>query len=161
MRYRAVGAVLLGLGFVITSCGASASAPASTGPTVPVVTPTGTSPTAPVTTPPAAGRITVDERDDHHSVRLSVGQQVQVVLASTYWQIQPSSDPAVLTLVGSPQVSPKPSGCVAGAGCGTASATFLAKAPGRVTVVATRTSCGEALGCSAAAGRYAVTVVVR
>jgi hypothetical protein len=90
-----------------------------------------------------------------------VGQRLRVVLSSTYWEFRGSSHPAVLRPVGSPQVNPQPSGCVAGAGCGTATAIFVARSAGRSTVTATRNSCGEAMGCTAESGRYSLAVVVR
>ena len=82
-----------------------------------------------------------------------------MVLSSTYWQFQPSSDPSVLRAEGSPATSPSP-GCVPGAGCGTATATFTALSPGQATIVATRTSCGEAMLCQGSAGHYQIEVVV-
>jgi hypothetical protein len=51
--------------------------------------------------------------------------------------------------------------CVPGEGCGTVAVAFEAVRPGRQTIVATRTSCGEAMGCTADQGRYQVTIVVR
>jgi hypothetical protein len=103
----------------------------------------------------------VDEHANHHTVTISNGGAVVVTLHNTYWQIQPSTNPSVLRLEAPPEPSPQPSGCVPGAGCGTANATFEATAPGKATVVATRTSCGEALACSGSSGRFAVTVIVQ
>jgi hypothetical protein len=103
----------------------------------------------------------VTDRDDGHTVTLRLGQRLRVVLSSTYWEFRGSSHPSVLHLVGRPQVNPQPSGCVAGAGCGTATAIYVAAAAGRSTVTATRTSCGEAMGCTAASGRFSLAVVVR
>jgi hypothetical protein len=105
------------------------------------------------------GTVAVADANDGQTVTLHPGEHLRVALASTYWQIQPSSDPSVLRADGSPATSPSP-GCVPGAGCGTAAATFTAVAPGHATVVATRTSCGEAMGCQGAAGHYQIEVVV-
>jgi cytoskeletal protein RodZ len=135
--------------------------PKAKGTPTPAPTPARTTPAA--SPPPQAvvvnGTVAVADANDGQTVTLHPGDHLRVALASTYWQIQPSSDPAVLRADGSPATSPSP-GCVPGAGCGTAAATFIAVAPGHATVVATRTSCGEAMLCQGAAGRYQVQVVV-
>jgi hypothetical protein len=95
------------------------------------------------------------------TVTIRRGQRLHVVLSSTYWQLLPSTKPTVLRLVGPPQISPKLSGCVPGGGCGTAAATYLAAAVGHATVSATRTSCGEALRCTGAAGQFRLNIIVR
>jgi hypothetical protein len=82
------------------------------------------------------------------------------VLSSTYWTFHGSSDTAVLHPVGAPEVRPQPTGCVPGGGCGTATATYRAGAAGRAQVIATRTSCGEAMGCTAASSRFVLYVIV-
>ena len=129
------------------------------------VTSTGVTPSASPSASPSGqavvvnGTVAVADANNGQTVTLHPGNHLRVALASTYWQIQPSSDPSVLRADGSPAASPSP-GCVPGAGCGTAAATFTAVAPGHATVVATRTSCGEAMGCQGSAGRYKVEVVV-
>jgi len=96
-----------------------------------------------------------------HTIAMRRGQHLVVALSSTYWQLQPSSNTTVLGLVGSPKISPQLAGCVPGAGCGTATATYLASGVGRAMVTATRTSCGEALRCVGANGQFALRVIVR
>jgi hypothetical protein len=108
---------------------------------------------------PAATAVATN-RDNGHTVGLRRGQRLAVVLSSTYWQLQASSNSNVLRSVGVLKISPRP-GCVPGAGCGTASATYLGVGTGRATVTATRTSCGEAMGCTPAASRFTMNVVVR
>ena len=105
--------------------------------------------------------VRVGDAADGHTVVLHRGQRLRVVLGSTYWQFHRSSNPDVLRLGGTPVVKPRLAGCVPGQGCGTATATFVAAGAGRATVVATRTSCGEAMGCTADSGRYSVAVVVK
>ncbi len=97
---------------------------------------------------------------DGGKVTLRRGQKLRVVLHSTYWEFKAVSTPGVLRLVGDPLVSPK-AGCVPGQGCGTVTATYVAKTAGSALVTAERTSCGEAMGCTAAAGSYKLTVAVR
>ena len=116
----------------------------------------------PLRTPPTvdARTLTARDADNGHALSVHVGDHLQVVLGSTYWQLSGSSDPAVLRPSSQPTVSPQPGGCVPGGGCGTVSARFEAVAPGRADVTASRTSCGEALACTGAQGSYRVTVVV-
>ena len=133
------------------------------------LTPKGTSTPTPAKTTPAAspsvqgvvqnGTAAVTDANDGQTITLHVGNHLQVALASTYWQFQPIPDPSVLRAEGSPATSRSP-GCVPGAGCGTVAVTFTAVAPGHATVVATRTSCGEAMACQGSAGHYQVEVVV-
>ncbi|MEA2500669.1 MAG: hypothetical protein QOD01_780 [Actinomycetota bacterium] len=145
----------------------TAASPASSPPPTVKGTPSPTpapARTTPAASPPAQavavnGTVAVADANDGQTVTLHPGEHLRVALASTYWQIQPSSDPSVLRADGSPATSPSP-GCVPGAGCGTAEETFTAVAPGQATVVATRTSCGEAMRCQGSAGHYQVQVVV-
>jgi hypothetical protein len=105
--------------------------------------------------------ITASDGDNGGTLSLNPGQRLRVVLDSTYWTFNESSNPQVLRLDGQPSVSPQPSGCVPGAGCGTTTATYVAVSDGTAVVTATRTSCGEAEGCTGASGQYSVQVVVR
>ena len=101
------------------------------------------------------------EPQDGKTVTLRPGQRLVVVLHSTYWQFAAGSHPKVLRRLAKPVVRPRRSGCVTGGGCGTVTATFVAVRPGSSVVAASRTSCGEAMGCSADAARYALHVRVR
>jgi hypothetical protein len=98
---------------------------------------------------------------DGKTVTLSRGRRLVVVLHSTYWQFAATSHPAVLRRVVKPVTRAQQSGCVAGQGCGTVTVVYLASRKGTSLVVATRTSCGEAMGCSADASRFALHVRVR
>jgi hypothetical protein len=142
--------VLIGLGLLLAACSVGVAATPST----PIFSPTAT--------PGATTSLRqVSEADNGRSVTVPVGSEVTVVLGNTYWQIAGSSDPAVLVLVSGPTASAAGmTACVPGAGCGTASAVFRAVAPGRATITASRTTCGEALRCTGTAGVYEVTIVV-
>lgn len=107
-----------------------------------------------------APTVTVTNDDKGKTIEVHRGDRVTLTLSSTYWTIGPSSDASVLSGAGPPTISPQVSGCVPGQGCGTATARFTAGAPGTATVAATRTSCGEAMGCTAASGSFAVTIRV-
>jgi hypothetical protein len=113
-------------------------------------------------TPRSASRppLRVSERQNGKTVSLRRGQRLLVVLHSTYWKFQGSSNRKVLRQRGAPSVEPALGRCVPGGGCGTVTASFLGAGAGSASVTATRTSCGEALGCTASSGRYAVRVVV-
>ena len=104
--------------------------------------------------------VVASDADNGKTVNLHVGDRLVVKLASTYWTIAESSDPRVLKTSGPAVVSPQPTGCVPGAGCGFAIATFEAVAPGSAEVTASRTSCGEAMRCVGDAGFFRVSIVV-
>jgi len=104
--------------------------------------------------------LVVGDADNGHSVSLHAGEHLQVVLSSTYWRVDGSSDTTVLRPTAQPTVSPQIRGCVPGAGCGTVTALFDAVGPGTASVSAQRTGCGEAMACTGRQGSYRVTVVV-
>jgi hypothetical protein len=105
--------------------------------------------------------VRISERQNKGTVTLKRGQQLRVVLHSTYWQFQKQSNRSVLRLERAPKVRPRLSGCVPGEGCGTVTASYLAVTRGSSTVAATRNSCGEAMGCTGDTGGFSVRVVVR
>lgn len=150
-----------------TACGSSAKSAA------PVVTPSSTEsstssppitlrPAPSSTTPPSSGAaiVTATEKDKGATIAAHVGDRVNVVLHSTYWTFGPASDASVLKLVGAPAIAPELKGCVPGGGCGTVTASYDAIASGTAVVSASRNSCGEAVGCTAAASSYRVTITV-
>jgi hypothetical protein len=98
--------------------------------------------------------------DNGRSVAIHTGDSLKVILSSTYWSFQDSSNPNVLRSGGSAKVVPQLSGCVPGQGCGSVTATFKAVGAGVATIVAMRTVCGEALRCNGTNGRYEVAVSV-
>jgi len=128
----AVAAVAL----VVLGCGASSSSVSSA--------------------PPAP--VTLTDADNGRTVSVAPCAQLTVTLGSTYWTFAGSSNSAVLRQVGQPVASP--GACPPGVGCGQVSASFVAVAPGRAEVTASRSSCGEALSCTGGSGTYRVSVVV-
>lgn len=123
-------------------------------------TTTTTSAPASTSTTALPSAVTVGESQNGHTIHLERGEQLQVVLSSTYWQFEPASNAAVLSPNGPPRIVPKRSGCVPGEGCGTASVQYSTLARGNAEVLASRTSCGEAMGCTAATDHYVLHVVV-
>jgi hypothetical protein len=104
--------------------------------------------------------VTLTYSDGGRSIEVHDGDSVKVILSSTYWSFQDSSNPNVLRSGGSAKVVPQLSGCVPGQGCGTVTATFKAIGVGTATIVATRTVCGEALRCNRTNDHYQVAVSV-
>ncbi len=139
--------VLLGLVSVafLASCGAAV---------------TGSGPSASPGSTLQAALIVAMDSDNGKTLELHVGDRLEVKLASTYWNIHESSDPSVLRLAGPMAISPQPNGCVPGAGCGLAIASFDAVGRGSADVTASRISCGEAMRCVGSAGSYRLSVVV-
>jgi hypothetical protein len=149
------GTATLFLLILVTACAGSGTGPTGSPPSQPSV---GTSRVP--TTGTSGTEVTAHDKDNGAVLTLRRGQRIRIVLSSTYWNFQGSSDPVVLRADGQPRISPQPSGCVPGAGCGTATATYLAVATGEATVTATRTSCGEAMGCTGSDALYSLRVVV-
>jgi hypothetical protein len=116
----------------------------------------------PLRTPPTnePRTLVVRDQDNGHAVSIRVGERLSVVLASTYWQLDSSSNPTVLRPLAPATVSPQPGGCVPGGGCGAVNELFEAAAAGRADVTAKRTTCGEALSCTGNQGLFRITVVV-
>ena len=108
---------------------------------------------------PEAGQIVATDSDNGKTLELHVGDRLELKLDSTYWNIQESSDLGVLRLAGPMAISPQP-GCVPGAGCGLAIASFEAVGTGSADITASRSSCGEAMRCVGNAGSYRLAVVV-
>lgn len=91
---------------------------------------------------------------------LAPGDLLRVDLDTTFWSFRSPSDPGVLVAAAAPTTSRSPT-CIPGGGCGSTIAVYRAARTGRTTLAATRTSCGEAEGCTGSSGLFAVTVVVR
>jgi hypothetical protein len=99
-----------------------------------------------------------------HTVSVTVGDHVEVILGSSYWTVQGSSQPRVLQQDGPTKLMPRPANCSAnipGLGCVPVRTDFSALAPGTTVITASRTSCGEAMRCTPKQEHYSLTVVVR
>jgi hypothetical protein len=149
MRRNVATAVTAALCATATACGGLSS----TGPST-------SRPSGPTPSPRAAVTIAASDAENGRTMTVRVGDRVSVVLDSTYWSFAGSSNAGVMAPAGRPSVSPMPSGCVPGGGCGTVTATFLTIAPGSAQVSASRTTCGEALRCTGSAGSYRLIVEV-
>lgn len=112
----------------------------------------------------ARGRqVVVGDGSNGSRLTLHDGDTLVVRLHSTYWNIATPRPGDVLRLVDrAVHAVPLDSHrCMPGMGCGTVVATFLVQHTGHGEVVASRTSCGEALACTGAQSRYALTLVVK
>jgi len=160
-RGRTAAACSAGLALTVglLGCGQPATPPPDPGRTTPAPAPVSPSAAASPSPTPASppGVVRLTERDNHTTVTVPVGTRLDVTLASTYWSLS-SSSPAVLHAVGATR---HPRGaCRPGAGCGSTELSLLTRTVGTSEVVGLRTSCGEALRCTAATGRYLVHVQV-
>src|SRR5581483_8550966 len=92
--------------------------------------------------------VTVGEGANGSTVTLARGDRLQVVLHSTYWQFAPVSNPAVLAVDGGSQTDPG-TNCPSfpASGCAPVTQTYTAARASSAGVSASRTSCGEAMGC--------------
>jgi hypothetical protein len=133
-------AVLLLIASLLAACGSSSAAQSGSG-----------------------GRhIVVGDGSNGSRLTLHEGDTLVVRLHSTYWDIARPQPGGVLKLVDrAVHAVPISSGrCMPGMGCGTVVATFSVQHTGHARVVASRTSCGEAMGCSKAQSHYALTLDV-
>jgi hypothetical protein len=150
MATRVLRIVLLSTALVV-SCTAPTAAP--------------TQPAPPLAPSPApivpASQTLVDDNANGKSIPIQTGARLKLVLHSTYWEIQGSSDPKILTQLGEPLVVADTTVRIPGSGAGTVSVEFQAIAPGTVNITASRTACGEALRCAPDQASFKVTVTVR
>lgn len=107
------------------------------------------------------------EKNASKTVAVKLGGRVELTLHSMYWGLAVPAKSSSLTSQGQPILKPifpspsAPAGCkIAGSGCGTQTWVFVATKVGLTHLVASRTTCGEAMKCSSANGRFAVTVKV-
>jgi hypothetical protein len=97
-------------------------------------------------------------------VPVAAGDRVELILSSSYWHVAGSSTPSVLRQDGPATPMPRPGTCPAnipGLGCVPIQVKFTALADGKAVIKASRTTCGEAMGCRPGQTRFSVTVVVR
>lgn len=109
--------------------------------------------------------VALNERSNGRSVTVNPRTRLNVTLHSTYWTLLNVKSTPHLRQIGTTTVvgvAPNGAGnCVPGEGCGTLSAHFVAVRAGTVRLLATRTTCGEALTCSPAQSVWTVVIHVR
>lgn len=103
-------------------------------------------------------------RDDANgkTVKARVGDRIELILSSTYWNVHGASAPRVIRQDGPAYALARPPGCpdIPGLGCTPEQVNFTALADGTAIIRASRISCGEALRCAPNKTRFAVTLVV-
>ena len=117
-----------------------------------------------VHTAPVSSPLIVRDGSNGHTVSVTVGEHLEVILASSYWTVRGSSQPNVLQQDGPTKLMPRPANCAAnipGLGCVPVRTDFSALAPGTTVITASRVSCGEAMRCMPNQQHYSLTVVVR
>lgn len=158
MRARVLGTIVLAAaGLALAGCASTASA--GSGGTPPALA---TTTTATQSNPSPTG-LTAQDADNGRTITMSVGERITVTLHNTYWHFADPTGTALRTAGQHTTTTPLngPGHCVPGQGCGTVATWYDAVAPGTATVTASRTSCGEARGCTGNDGSYRLTVVVR
>jgi hypothetical protein len=115
----------------------------------------------------AATTSVLSEKNASKTVAVKLGTQVELTLHSMYWQLAVPAKSSSLTSKGQPILKPifpsptAPQGCrIAGSGCGTQTWEFASTKVGITHLIASRTTCGEAMRCTDANGRFQVTVKV-
>jgi predicted secreted protein len=110
---------------------------------------------------------TLSEKNASKTIAVKLGARVELTLHSMYWGLAVPAKSSSLTSKGAPILKPifpsatAPAGCkIAGSGCGTQTWEFVATKVGTTHLVASRTTCGEAMKCTGANGRFTVTVKV-
>jgi hypothetical protein len=134
--------------FLLAACSSSAVTGAGNGTSNGARTPTGN----------AAHTVVLTKLQNHTTVDVHVGDQLQVRLDSTYWRFGAPGG-AGLRSTAKPSYAPDRN-CIPGGGCGTVTAEFAAVQAGTAHVLASRLSCGEVVLCAPADRTYTVTVVV-
>jgi hypothetical protein len=106
--------------------------------------------------------IVIHDSANGATVQAGAGDRVELILASSYWDVAGSSSPHVLRQNGPAALMPRPTNCpdIPGLGCIPVRVSFTALADGRAVITASRSSCGEALPCMPDQTRFRVTVVV-
>jgi hypothetical protein len=94
------------------------------------------------------------------TVKIAVGDKLEVVLASSYWNFRGSSSPLVLRQMGPAELLKATRTCVPGGGCRPKRVIYRALKPGKAVISAHRVTCGEALACTGERGQFTITVVV-
>jgi hypothetical protein len=111
---------------------------------------------------PDDGDVTVTETENGITVQMQPGFRLFVLLDTTFWTVEQSSDPAVLEQTGATVHNRNDNCPPSGAGgCGSTTATFHAIGlTGQADVTASRTMCEEGVDCSGPQANFRVTVVI-
>ena len=149
-----VGLALFGAGCASTTAPVpSEQVPTATVPSVPAPTPTPAP--APVPTPHLTKN--VSDTENKSTVNVKVGDHILIALHSTYWQF-PATTSKMFKQLSEPSYAPLLGGHIPGSGAGTVTVEYVVEETGTGTLTASRTSCGEAMGCTADQGSFLLNV---
>mgnify|MGYP000712203332 CR=1 FL=1 len=115
-------------------------------------------PENPDLSPTNAQAVIVSEGQKGKVLQVKVGDDVEVLLHSTYWTIKDPDAKLLKPLMTQPKVTPDFKG-VPGSGSGTVEMRYRVLAGGTVKIIASRTSCGEAMRCTGSNGAFETTIV--
>lgn len=115
----------------------------------------------------AAAKNSLNETNLNQQISVKVGSHLSLTLHNMYWQLSALKVGSSIVTKGPvyqraifPGAS-APAGCrIAGMGCGIQIWNFTATKVGATRIIATRTTCGEAMRCTGTNGRYTVQVKV-
>lgn len=113
----------------------------------------------------AATTLSISESANGKAFLIKPGSTIQITLHSTFWNFQSASNlrgsetPTMNAIMPGPTA---PANCqLPGMGCGTVVWKFKAGKSGKAIFIASRTSCGEALRCTAKESKYLVNFRVK
>lgn len=112
-----------------------------------------------ITCPADCGGVIIDEAAHSTTVRVTFGKTILLVLHSTTWSIDGSSDPKVVS-VGPTTTRDYPPGQNCSPGGGILDTTFFTRRVGSATISARRSECGDSLNCAHDLCFFTVSVVV-
>jgi hypothetical protein len=107
--------------------------------------------------------IVVRDSANGKTVSVSVGDSLELILSSSYWNLSGSSASPVLRQDGATVLLARPKSCpdIPGLGCTPIRTIFKAVTRGTAVIKASRSTCGEALRCTGKrATKFTLTVVV-
>src|SRR5258706_10403407 len=102
----------------------------------------------------------ISDRDNGTTITLKQGTRLKVILHSTYWKFNPIANGEIVKELTEPTYAPDTSERIPGMGTGTVTVEYQVIGGGQTTVSASRTSCGEAMGCVGNQGSFLLHVVV-
>lgn len=126
-------------------------------PPPPVTQPAPAPTPTPTPTPAPSPTVSLDENSDGKTIQVMPGSTIDLVLHSTYWQIQPTKSPVLKPLMDEPLVTGQLSN-PPGMGKGTVEMKYQVVAAGTAVITASRTTCGEAMKCVGKDGAFKVTI---
>ncbi len=102
----------------------------------------------------------ISDTDNGATITLKQGARLKVILHSTYWKFNTIANGEIVKQLTEPAYAPDKSVGIPGTGAGTVIVEYQAIGAGTTAISASRTSCGEAMGCLGNQGSFLLHVVV-